>query len=598
MIDEKQLISLAKEKKIKENKKLSKKDYDRRIANWQLFYLNNLDIFTEEHLKIPLHYFQRQVLLDCWEYDIYAFIASRGLSKSFTIGVLANDLALLLPGIQIAITSLTLGQSNKIIDDKIDKLLSSDKKGISPILKQLRADGYINFTKDKTTGGRVVEYGNGSKIFAVACNETGRGGRANIVITDEVRLVKKRDYDAIVEPMLEPYNFNGLMIEPKQIFMTSARTKDNWVWTYLKTVVRKHYTDKRIKYGFFAGDIFTAVANKIQTKNQYLTRRENTNDLDFEMEFLNLWLGETEGSLFLYDDFHKNQVLETAFLPTTNDDYYYNIKNKYDFSHENEIRILTMDIAVSGGRENDNTVFVLGNIDIETNQRKVEYIKAENGLNSQKQIVMIKRLFYDYKCTYFVMDSKGLGNVFFDLLTTKTYDDERDITYPAWTVCRDKILQISSNNIMNDKINRTIDTEAIEVVIPFVGTADINSDMHCAMIKNLKDEIISFLKDDSEMELLLQEKDSKWILKSSEKKAYDLAPFVETRYAINEAISLTGEFKDRGLRVKEKSTATKDRYMTLAMFNYFCNKVYIKYAKDEQDTEIDLDDFSDIYDYG
>lgn len=598
MIDEKQLISLAKEKKIKENKKLSKKDYDKRIANWQLFYLNNLDIFTEEHLKIPLHYFQRQVLLDCWEYDIYAFIASRGLSKSFTIAILANDLALLLPGVEIVITSLTLGQSNKIIDDKIDKLLSSDKKGISPILKQLRADGYINFTKDKTTGGRIVEYGNGSKIFAVACNETGRSARGNIAITDEARIVKKRDYDSIVEPMLQPYNFNGLMIEPKQIFMTSARTKDNWVWTYLKTVVRKHYTDKRIKYGFFAGDIFTAVANKIQTKNQYLTRRENTNDLDFEMEFLNLWLGETEGSLFLYDDFHKNQVLETAFLPTTNDDYCYNIKNKYDFSHENEIRILTMDIAVSGGRENDNTVFVLGNIDIETNQRKVEYIKAENGLNSQKQIVMIKRLFYDYKCTYFVMDSKGVGNVFFDLLTTETYDDERDITYPAWTVCRDKILQISSDKIINDKINRTMDSNAEEVIIPIAGTSEINSDMHLAMRKNLKDNIISFLKDDSEMELLFQEKDSKWILKSSEKKAYDLVPFVETRYAINEAITLTTEFKDKGVRVKEKSTATKDRYMTLAMFNYFCDKVYIKYVKDEQDAEIDLDDFSDIYDYG
>lgn len=589
---------MAKEKKKNESKKLSKKDYDRKIANWQLFYLNNLDIFTEEYLKIPLHYFQRQVLLDCWEYDIYMFIASRGLSKSFTIGTLANDLALLLPGVQIAITSLTLGQSNKIIDDKIDKLLSSDKKGISPILKQLRADGYINFVKDKNTGGRIVDYSNGSKIFAVACNETGRGGRANIVITDEVRLVKRRDYEAIAEPMLEPYSFNGLMLEPKQIFMTSARTKDNWVWTYLKTVVRKHYTDKRIKYGFFAGDIFTAVANKIQTKNQYLTRRENTNDLDFEMEFLNLWLGETEGSLFMYDDFHKNQVLKTAFLPTTNDDYYYNIKNQYDFSHENEIRILAMDIAVSGGRKNDNTVFVLGNIDIETNQRKVEYIKAENGLNSQKQIIMLKRLFYDYKCTYFVMDSTGLGNVFYDLLTTKTYDDERDVTYPAWTVCRDKILQISSNTIMNDKINRTIDTEAIEVVIPFVGTVDTNSDMHCAMRKNLKDGIISFLKDDSEMELLFQEKDSKWILKPSEKKAYDLAPFIETRYAINEAISLTGEFKDRGLRVKEKSTDTKDRYMTLAMFNYFCDKVYIKYVKDEQNAEIDLDDFSDIYDYG
>ena len=152
-----------------------------------------------------------------------------------------------------------------------------------------------------------------------------------------------------------------------------------------------------------------------------------------------------------------------------------------------------------------------------------------------------------------------VGNVFFDLLTTETYDDERDITYPAWTVCRDKILQISSDKIINDKINRTMDSNAEEVIIPIAGTSEINSDMHLAMRKNLKDNIISFLKDDSEMELLFQEKDSKWILKSSEKKAYDLVPFVETRYAINEAITLTTEFKDKGVRVKEKSTATKDR---------------------------------------
>lgn len=196
------------------------------------------------------------------------------------------------------------------------------------------------------------------------------------------------------------------------------------------------------------------------------------------------------------------------------------------------------------------------------------------------------------------MITRLVGNVFFDLLTTETYDDERDITYPAWTVCRDKILQISSDKIINDKINRTMDSNAEEVIIPIAGTSEINSDMHLAMRKNLKDNIINFLKDDSEMELLFQEKDSKWILKSSEKKAYDLVPFVETRYAINEAITLTTEFKDKGVRVKEKSTATKDRYMTLAMFNYFCDKVYIKYVKDEQDAEIDLDDFSDIYDYG
>lgn len=37
--------------------KLSKRDYDRKIAEWQMFYLNNLDIYTEDYLQIPLHFF-------------------------------------------------------------------------------------------------------------------------------------------------------------------------------------------------------------------------------------------------------------------------------------------------------------------------------------------------------------------------------------------------------------------------------------------------------------------------------------------------------------------------------------------------------------
>ena len=37
-----------------------------------------------------------------------------------------------------------------------------------------------------------------------------------------------------------------------------------------------------------------------------------------------------------------------------------------------------------------------------------------NGLNSLKQVVLMKRIFYEYKCTYFVMDSKGNGNSIYD----------------------------------------------------------------------------------------------------------------------------------------------------------------------------------------
>ena len=93
------MIDIGKEElkqiKGKGAQKLSKRDYDRKIAEWQMFYLNNLDIYTEDYLQIPLHFFQRQILLDCWENDIIDIVASRGLSKSFIIAVLANDLALL-----------------------------------------------------------------------------------------------------------------------------------------------------------------------------------------------------------------------------------------------------------------------------------------------------------------------------------------------------------------------------------------------------------------------------------------------------------------------------------------------------------------------
>lgn len=587
MINEQELSKLALESKKHKNKVRDKKSEDRNIAEWQIFYLNNLDIFTEDFLEIPLHYFQKQILLQAWEADVDDVVASRGLSKSFTIANLANDLALLLPGIQIAVTAMTLGQANKILNDKIGELLCGDKKGISPVLKQMRKEGYIKFGKDDTGNGAVVTYGNGSKIFSVLCGEGGRCNRSNITITDEAALIKKKDYDAIIEPTLEPYNFNGLFFEPKQIFMTSARTKDNWFYTHLINTVNQHYINKKAKYNFFAGDIFVAVANKIQTKKQYEMRKKNTDDLTFEEEYMNLWLGEKEGSLYKYDDFHKAQVLEKAFHIRNSLEYLEQKEIKYDFK-DDEIRWLTMDIAVAGGRENDNTAFLLGKINQSTLKRSVENVSTENGMNSLKQVVLLKRMFYEYKCSYFVYDTTGVGNALYDSLTIETYDEERSVTYPAWNVCTDKKLQIVSDNVLNDKINRTITSNGEEVIIPIVGTSTLNSEMFLALRKNLQDGVIDFLKDDTEMELILSE-DSRWLLKSSEERADSILPFMQTRYMVNESISLDTEISNNVVKVKEKRSATKDRFMALVYFNYFSNKLANKYSQEDDYDDEDFD---------
>ena len=206
----------------------------------------------------------------------------------------------------------------------------------------------------------------------------------------------------------------------------------------------------------------------------------------------------------------------------------------------------------------------------------------------------MKRWFYEYKATYFMQDTKGIGNTIFDLLTVETYDNETGEIYPAWTVCKDKALQITSDTVMTDKVIRTLDSNAVEVVIPYAGTSELNSQMHLLLRKTLRDEKIDLLKDDGEMKAIIEEKDPKFILKSSEEKALTMLPFLETRYTINEAISLEVKFLDSGfLKVQEeKRTDTKDRYMTLAMANFLAEKIYNKYNNDSYEEEdIDLEDW-------
>ena len=117
------------------------------------------------------------------------------------------------------------------------------------------------------------------------------------------------------------------------------------------------------------------------------------------------------------------QDLEKAFYPRTINEIIEKENNNYKYL-DTQIRYMSNDIAVSSGQENDNSVCILGNLDLETGHKNVEYVTSINGMNSVEQVKLIKRLFYEYKCQYYVMDSKGIGNVIFDMLTVPTEDTE------------------------------------------------------------------------------------------------------------------------------------------------------------------------------
>ena len=37
--------------------------------------------------------------------------------------------------------------------------------------------------------------------------------------------------------------------------------------------------------------------------------------------------------------------------------------------------------------------------------------------------------------------------------------------------------------------------------------------------------------------------------------------------------------------------------ISLYMFNYFCDKLFVKYTKEEQESDIDISDFYEIFNY-
>ena len=601
MVSDKELEKLVKESN--EKRPLTKEEKEENIIHWCDFYRKNLDIFNEDYLGIKnLCVMQRQMINMISDSDVSATVASRGLSKSFCIGLSAVDYALLYSNCTIGITSLTLSQSNLIISEKIERIFCKEGTAwSSPVLCQLKKDGWIKFKKNDTGDGRVVEFGNGSKILALACGEGTRGQRLNFVIIDEYPLTKKSDIDKIILPTLEVRKFGGRPAdyheETKQAFLSSARTKANWGWKFLVNCVNQHYKNEghrdRTQYGFFCGDIFTAVANGIQTKNQYLQRKRDTDDLSFEQEYLNIWLSENENSIFNFKDFEDCQILREAFIPRTNEEIIDEVQPKYDFTEENVVRIIVADIAMSKAKENDNTIVCCISLNLENGQRDFEYWESKYGSVTQEQVLFLKRLFYEYHAHYCGVDVQNAGRSVVDLLSEETYDPDLDKTYPAWNL--NETIKISTDTVVNEIRDRmkTMTEEGENVLIPISGNATFNTSMHLSARKNLKNGLVRLLEDDSKIKMWHEDNEADWFLKTAEDKTRILLPYLQTRYMINEAISLDTIFTETGnIKLKEHTRVdTKDRYVVFAYGNVICDEIYNTYNKEEE-YEYDNNDWS------
>lgn len=577
--------------KKKDNSEITEENY----LHWITFYRRNVHRFIEHYLGINLKLYQV-----IWIYlmsinEKFMVIASRGSSKSYLIGLYACAKCILYPGTKVTIMSKTLAQALQIITDKIQKELCTQSEILKNEIEVIKADN---------KGNKAIYFHNGSQIQVVPPSDNARGYRSQINIYEEFRIVDKSIIDSIAQKFLinrQPEylsnpEYYGVIVDPYQeLYISSAGYKNEWIYDALKTFIRGYYTGKSM--GFLATDYLISIKHGFKTIQQFDIERETSTASIFDMEYGNLMLGESDDSFFKLEDFKKNSVLKNAFYPYKFEDVILRRNKNILPRDKDEIRIIVADIALAGGQINDNTIIQCFSI-FPTNKgylRQLKYMESLSGMNTEKIVLRLKQLFYDFEANHFVLDIANAGRSIYDSLTKKTVDDMRIredgviIEYEAMKITENTKYHFVAKEVIDDLRERTLMKNAIPVIIPVSGTEMFNHLVHMEAKKSLNDGKVEFLINSDKAEEFLYKNKILNADNSMEEKSLAMRPYLETEEMINESIALESIWNGGKLKLKERRSGAdrKDRYMTFAYGNYFISVLERDILKETSTTGID-----------
>lgn len=539
------------------------------VAKWCSFYRANPHRFCKDYLKINLKPFQAILLYVMFHFVYIMYLAARSQGKTWLTAVFCVCYCILYPGTKIVVASGSKGQAMKIVTEKIPELMQ-----LSPNLRrEILGEPKTNMNTDEPN----VRFKNGSWIKVVASNDNARSSRANIIIYDEFRMIDLNIIVTVLRRFLGTPRQPGYLNKPeykhlqernKEIYLSSAWFKYHWSWKRFQSFFKMFIKGK--KYFVCGLPYQLSIKEGLLMREQILDemQEEDFDPIAWSMEMECLFFGESEKAYFKYEDLNKARVLTKPILPMTDLEYiqYKGEKKKHKFykpKMSEEIRIIGVDCALMGGRENDATVFTFirclpnGNEYIKT----VEYIETVEGQNTILQALRLKQLFYDLDCDYCVMDTSGNAIGIYDEVTKVTIDNARGVEYPAWCAMND------------DKMKeRAFDENAVPIIysvkVAGANAAQINHEMAIYVKNQFENNKIKLLCSEIEGRDYLAENEK--VLKYTEdERNRVIATYYQTTKLINEMINLEGETKGGYIKLVEPSGHRKDRYSSLAYALYY-----------------------------
>lgn len=559
-------------------------------ARWCAYYRANPHRFAKDYLHLNLHLFQKILIIMMNWSSTTAFIGSRGIGKSYLSAVFCVIRCILYPGTKICIASGTRGQSINVLEKIMLEL--------KPASPELAAEIDEKQTKINGTNAQIV-FKNSSYIKVVTASDSARGNRANLLLLDEFRMIAKDVIDTILRKFLTQKRmprYEELTKEErkkeyakeknKTMYLSSAYFVDHW--SYLKCTDTCQFMLNDTKHQFVCGLPYQlSIAEGLLDAETVADEMAETdfNEIKFQMEYEALWYGNTDGSFFDYNSISKNRRIKYPMLPDKLAAKLNNSQNvRIQPKQNGEIRILSADIALMSSKKNNNdaTAIFLNQL-LPTKAGRytsnIVYADACEGLRTDDQALLIRKLFDEYACDYLVLDTNGLGLGVYDCLSRDIVDPETGEMYPAISCC---------NNA--EMAARCAVIGAEKVIWAIKASAQFNSDCAFLLREAFRSGRIRLLATEYDAEESLGELRGYSSLSSTERMQLQL-PYIHTTLLIDELTKLQHEESAGKVKIFEKTGMRKDRYSSLSYNYYVAVQIESKVSKRQSVNATSSDSF-------
>lgn len=523
------------------------------------YYRSNPHRYVIDVLGLSLKWFQ-QILLWCMmHYNFVMYLAARGQGKTYLTALFCCVRCILFPGTKIVVSSGTLKQANEVLLKIQDDFMKQSSILRSEIEK-------CNIGQNDAS----IYFKNGSWIKTRTSSENSRSARANCIVVDEFRMVDETVINTVLRKFLTSPRQPKYLRKPeyahlqernKEIYMSSAYFKSSWAYKKAQSYTLNFF-DHTKKYFICGLPYQVSIREGLLSRSQLEDEMSEAdyNELVQQMEMECLWFGDTDGSLFKFDELTARRRLRKAFPPLS----FCNDKITIPKLTATGKRILSIDVALMKStkkKKNDASAIYINDL-IQVNdtayQSNFVYGETFEGLKTDELGMIVMKYFYEYQCTDLVLDTNGIGLGVYDFITKDQICQENGKRYKAMTCINDK-----------DMAERCKVRDANKVVWSVKANANFNNEI-CVLLRNgIQNGKINFLIPEQDADSSLKETYKGYFKMSPTEQAKLKMSYIQTTFAVYELIKLDHEVKNGNIKVKEVEGMRKDRYSSIA-YSYWC----------------------------